>query len=1075
MEPLPAPSTNSFLGRERELTELRAALDDVNAGRGRLFLLSGEPGIGKTRLAEEIAHEAAARGMRAIWGRSWEGGGAPAYWPWVQILRTLVVDPNRQRNRGAVVSPEVAQMLPELASEALGQSPSDPKQAQFRLFDAVNTTLKDASRVQPLVLIFDDLHEADQSTLEMLKFVGRALRDSSLLIVGTCRDVEVRLSAVLSEAISEIVRDGRQMTLGGLLPDEVGRMVAARSNRSPSSGFIRDLHQATAGNPLFVDGILRMLLANDKIETTERLEFSGFRLPEGVRGAINKRLAMLSSAARELLIVAAAIGQEFHQAVLQRVSQASVYEVRRLLREAAEIGIVATDCDPARFSHPLIREALRLDTAEDESVRMHNRIGEAIEEIHAANLISHTAELAYHYERAGKLEKAIDNSNRAAQAASRLYAFQQALNFSETALRLMEKRGEPAKERARQLLQIAAFASAFTNQRAIDCLEKAVTLFDKEGDTEASAAAHVKIGQLLCTTNTPTNTMNIDRAFIHYAIAEKALKERPASEAVVGMYRGIAHASWESARMKESVAAARLAVEIAEKVGREDVWLQAADALAFAFNASGRVSESFAIVERIKERTQHSGDPGLLQAAAHSTAFHFLFGGDWASAAQWFQRLVSMPAVSENGRRTYSQYMTFPLAASGKLREAWAISTRYPLHGGLEVALAYYSGDWDKSLAWLEEFEAQSFTGSIWDQVADTLCTHGDILRTMGDLESAEQFLRRATERCGELVYFEFRARRDLILVYSELQLKDKAASEIERCRKIIADAGDFRSFVGDLHRVEGILAGLSGNIPKADSWFASAVQISRRYSLPFDEADTFHYWGRALSAHGDAIEARAKFDAAIEIYHRVGAGRRWIERIEKAAASSRSSVDSSRTEHNQFRRDGTQWSIVYQGKALRMKDSKGIRYLVHLLQYPQQEFHVLDLANSIRKPDADASVLVLDPKAKAQYSRRLNDLRAEHQDAERCNDLGRVASAQEEIEALTEQLSTSLGLGGRSRQFPSNAERARVAVSKRIKATIAQIRDLNPDLSRHLASSVSTGNFCSYRPDPKHPIDWQF
>jgi len=132
-------------------------------------------------------------------------------------------------------------------------------------------------------------------------------------------------------------------------------------------------------------------------------------------------------------------------------------------------------------------------------------------------------------------------------------------------------------------------------------------------------------------------------------------------------------------------------------------------------------------------------------------------------------------------------------------------------------------------------------------------------------------------------------------------------------------------------------------------------------------------------------------------------------------------------------------------------------------------------LANFRRKLDADASVVVLDPMAKAQYSRRLNDLRDEHQDAERCNDLGRVANAQQEIEALTGELSTSLGLGGRSRRFASNAERARVAVSKRIKAAIAQIRDLNPDLGRHLAASVATGNFCSYRPDPRHPIDWQF
>jgi hypothetical protein len=108
------PSYNTFVGRERELAQLHAALDDANAGRGRLFVLSGEPGIGKTRLAEEVARESTTRGMRAVWGRSWEGGGAPAYWPWVQILRSLLVDPNRPRIRGPVVTPEVGQLVQHL-------------------------------------------------------------------------------------------------------------------------------------------------------------------------------------------------------------------------------------------------------------------------------------------------------------------------------------------------------------------------------------------------------------------------------------------------------------------------------------------------------------------------------------------------------------------------------------------------------------------------------------------------------------------------------------------------------------------------------------------------------------------------------------------------------------------------------------------------------------------------------------------------------------------------------------------------------------------------------------------------
>jgi tetratricopeptide (TPR) repeat protein len=1080
-------STNHFVGRERELAELHAALDDANAGRGRLFVLSGEPGIGKTRLAEEVAREAATRGMRAVWGRSWEGGGAPAYWPWVQILRSLLLDPNRPRIRGPVVAPEVGQLVPELASEVVGQPKSDPKQALFRLFDAVTTALKDAARAQTLVLILDDLHEADSSSLEMLKFIVRALPESHLLIIGTCRDAEVRRSPMLSEAIAEILRAGRQMPLGGLLPGEVGRMVMARSDQASSAGFIGDLHQVTAGNPLFVEGVLSVLSAEGKLGSLDRLDLEGFRLPEGVRGSIRKRLELLSGPALELLIVAAAIGQEFDLAVLQRVSLGSA-EVRSMLREAVEIGVVAIDCEPPRFSHPLIREALHRDAGEDELIRMHNRIGEVLEEIHAADLASHSAQLAYHYELGGNLEKAIDYSNRAARAAAKVYAYQQGRNFSETALRLMEKRGALAGERARQLLRTAALAAAFDIRAAIDHLEKAVALFEDAGDLEGSAEAHVRIGTCLIpwdVQTASTYTMNTDRAFGHFAAAQKTLRDRPASATIVRLYCGIAQASWEAARMQESLDAARRALEIAEQVGREDVWQDAAGKLTFALTASGRVSESFPIIERLRERAQLSGDPAILQAAAHSTAFHFLFSGDLASAAQWFQRLLSMPVVSEAMRRSYSLFMTFPLAWTGKLKEARAISTRYFLGRLWESTIAFCEGDWEQILA-PGYGRPNKPSGSIWSGVLDPSCLQGHQLRIVGCHERAEPLLRSVIEVCGGLVLFEFRARTNLALIYLELQLKDKAAVEIERCREIIAAAGDWRSCVGDLHRAEGVLASFSENIPEAESHFANAIQIYRRYSLPFEEADTLHYWGRALNAHGDAVRATEKFDAAIEIYHQVGAGQRWIERIEKAAPNKRrDNAISSSAEHNQFRRDGAQWNIIYQGEAVRMKDSRGIRYLAHLLRYPHQEFHVLDLAswtNVGERPAGDVAVVdytalekVLDPKARAQYARRLDDLREEYRDAQRCNDLGRSAKTQQEIEQINSVLSASLGLGGRPREFASNAERARVAVSKRIKAAIGQIRDLNAELGRHLGAAVATGNFCSYRPDPQHPIDWQF
>jgi tetratricopeptide (TPR) repeat protein len=530
-------------------------------------------------------------------------------------------------------------------------------------------------------------------------------------------------------------------------------------------------------------------------------------------------------------------------------------------------------------------------------------------------------------------------------------------------------------------------------------------------------------------------------------------------------------------------------MEIAEQVGREQVWQEAADKLAFALNASGRVSESFAIVERMRERAQLSGDPAILLTAAHSTAFHFLFGGDLASAAQWFQRLLSMPAVSEPARRTYSQFMTFPLTLTGKFKEARAISTRYPLPKFWESTIAFYEGNWEEGLALAKAVrDKQILTGSIWDDVVEPLCLQGYLLRIVGRLERAEPLLRRAIEVCGgQLVLFEFRARSNLILIYSELQLKDKAALEIGRCREIIAAAGDWRGCVGELNRAEGVLAALSGNIPDAESWFGNAIQIFRRYNMPFEEADTFYYWGRALNAHGDAVGASGKFDAAIEIYRQFGAGHCWIERIEKAAASTRRArVNSSSAEHNEFRREGAYWTVIYKGRLFRLKDSKGVRYLARLLQSPNQELHVFDLIGAepagqseiadrpTRAALGDAGV-ALDSTARAAYSTRLEDLKWERNEAERCNDTGRAARARDEMEAITNQLAGAFGLGGRARRSASNSERARLAVHKRIKSAIEQIREIDGELGRHLSVAISTGNFCSYKSDSTQAVNWTF
>ena len=193
----------------------------------------------------------------------------------------------------------------------------------------------------------------------------------------------------------------------------------------------------------------------------------------------------------------------------------------------------------------------------------------------------------------------------------------------------------------------------------------------------------------------------------------------------------------------------------------------------------------------------------------------------------------------------------------------------------------------------------------------------------------------------------------------------------------------------------------------------------------------------------------------------------------------------------NAFRQEGEYWTLSYGGSVLRLRDAKGMRYLAHLVRHPGQEFHVLDLVLTLtdegapgleppgdkrraRRPrPASSAGPMLDVQAKADYRRRLAELREQLEEAERFNDVGRAEAARTEMEALATQLAQAVGLGGRDREAASDAERARVTVTLRVKAALEKIRRGHPSLGHHLTTCVHTGRFCSYVPDPANPVPW--
>ncbi|MBI1817887.1 MAG: AAA family ATPase [Deltaproteobacteria bacterium] len=728
--PVSAPSP--FVGRQPEMAILRAAVEDVVGGRGRLILLAGEPGIGKTRTAEEFASSVQERGGQVLWGRCYEGEGAPAFWPWVQVLRACAqqFDSTALRDALGAGAADLVQIVPAIGEQITALpilAPSESPEGRFRLFDSVAQFLGRSARRTPLVVILDDLHGADRSSLALLEFLARALRAVPMLVVGTYRDVGATQSDGLTETVVELLRASgtERVLLRGLNQSEIAQFVEAHVGSAPPAELVAQLHQRTEGNPLFVGEFVRVLAAEGRMRDAPGTAAWNIAVPHGVKAVIEHRLAPLTSACREVLAVAAVIGREFQPRVLASAfgvaAGARDDAVAVALEEAVAARIV--DEQPGapgryRFVHALIGETLYDGLRASQRVKFHQRVGEVMEQLPDGQEL--LAELAHHfYEggRGGDPTKAIAYARRAGDRAMALLAYEEAERFYQSAHSLLDAPGAAEPDRCAVLVDLGMAQH-------------------QAGDSETSTAT------------------------------------------------------------------LRRATELATRLG--------------------------------------------LQAQLGRIAAHFETFGT---------RVMPKPA---------------------------------------------------------------------------------------------------------------------------------------------------------------------------ADPPFSESL-------LTTDDSP--------LTSHDSRFTTH---DARLP---------------------------------NIFRREGNYWTIAFDGSTFRVKDSKGLQYLAHLIRYPDREFHVLDLAaqqfaaNHEAGAHQDFKMPLLDATAKAQYTRRVDDLREELQEAERNNDRGRIERARAEMELIGEQLSAAVGLGGRDRNAARDAERARLAVTKRIKAALNAIRSLHPSLARHLSLSIKTGYFCTYQPSPGDSI----
>jgi DNA-binding CsgD family transcriptional regulator len=438
----------TFVGRRHELGVLRAALEHAFSRRGRGVMIAGEPGIGKTRTAQEFSEHAAQQGAGVLWGRCHEEAGAPPYWPWVQIIRSLLQSRSPEAPLGDLGpgAADIADLTPEMRDRLLESSSGarlkDTAEARFRMFEAIRRLLAAACEREALVLVLDDLHWADAPSLRLLEFLAPEIADIPLLLVGTYRATELSRQHPLSNTLGGLARAPHiaRVDLPGLTEDEAQAFITAAAGTKPPAWFTRSLHQQTEGNPLFLREIVRFLeqqgILNAEIKAPGAALPLVIRVPEGLKEVIGRRLNLLSPACNEVLALASVIGRNFSLDVLTRAAtQLAADEVIEALDEALAAHII-NDAGNGRyqFIHNLVRVTLYDELSASVRRRMHRTVGTALEALGGGDRRAVLPELAHHFGAGGDLDRGIDFAVRAGQSADALLAFEDAAQFFQMAL-----------------------------------------------------------------------------------------------------------------------------------------------------------------------------------------------------------------------------------------------------------------------------------------------------------------------------------------------------------------------------------------------------------------------------------------------------------------------------------------------------------------------------------------------------------------------------------------------------------------------------------------------------------------
>ena len=1081
-----------LVGRARELGVIAGALADAEAGRGRLVLLAGEPGIGKTSVADAATEMAAERRFQVYWGRCWESGGAPAYFPWLGVLSALSASLDETTlaevlgDGAAVLAEIVPELRRRLPPPSTGAVPP-AEEARFRVYRAIVALAREVSRrSEPgLVLVLDDLHAADRSSLSLLHFFARELRGSRLLVLGTYRDAEARADSELGELISRIGREGTLLALSRLSEDDAQKLVTAHTELSTlDSGRILARAQ---GNPLFLEEMLR-LYAEQGAESVE----AGV-VPHGVRDVIGQRLARVSTEARSVLELGAVSGDELEPSLLALAAGAPD-TVNSALAEATRAGVLTERGERRRFAHALFREVLYRELAPAARQALHGRLARAFERSAASSGAVLHEKIAHHALKGPEelLEQGVSHALAAAHRAQELLAYDEAVELVQRALAAVTERGSRPELRARVLVALGEAAirrgDGPAGKRA--CSE-AESLARSLGDAELGAQATLVYGRVF-------SFGAVDPILI--GMLEGSLEALPPGDSALRarLLGRLAAALQPAVNVDEPVAVALDAIQTARRLGDRrtllDVMHDSISAITDCADATGALAlnlEAESLARELGDRERLLTTHGRLfflylslgeleQADSRAIAFETLareLAAPWLGYRAHFFRSVR---ATMHGRFA---------EAEAALAEALRLGTeaRDPAASGLYAsgreALARASERYEELLApeSMARRERPHYRfAPAWQGLHAGLA--------YGRREEAEQ-----AARSYQLMPSSYPMNLFSYFFLTEMVAAGGTREAAERLLGLVSDCKDpflglawsYAAWEGPRTRLLGLLYGRLRRYDEASHAFELAIAELERLDTGPYLARTEYEYGRLLAEKGDpndAERARQLFTLAHERASALGMPGliHHIERRLAALGGRPASPTTARPERASqpapltMKLEGEYFAVGYRDDVVRLKASLGLHYLARLVEAPGRDIHVLELVRGQSGSDAseladtgDAGEL-LDQAARDRYRQRAEELREELAEAEANADTGRVERTSEELAFLARELGRAVGLGGRTRRAGVAAERARSAVQRRIRHVVERVGTHHPALAKFIERSVRTGIYCSFVPIPE-------